>query len=66
MQGAHEIAELRPEDALHRPGFRSHHMNLDVARAERRCDLKPDEARTDNERATRTLRVVDDGAAVRE
>ena len=66
MQPADEIAELRPEDALHRPGFRSHDMNLDVARAQRRRDLKPDEARTDNKRATRALRVVDDGAAVRE
>src|SRR5580693_8074111 len=66
MQGAHEIAELRTEDALHRPGFRRHDMNLDIAGAQRRRDLKPDEARTDNEGAPRALRVVDDGAAVRE
>ena len=55
VQRAHEIAHLRPEHALHRPLFRRHHMNLDVARAQRRRDLQPDEARTDDNRAARTL-----------
>ena len=39
MQRAHEVAHLRPEDALHRPLLRRHHMNLDVARAQRRRGL---------------------------
>ena len=66
MQPADEIAQLRTEYALHRTCFRRHDMDLDVARAQRRRNFEPDEACTDDERAARALRAVDDGAAVRE
>jgi hypothetical protein len=33
VQRANEIAELRPEHALHRPCFRRHDMDLDIAGA---------------------------------
>ena len=66
VQRAHEVTHLRPEHALHRPLLRRHHMNLDVAGAQRRRGLQSDEARTDDERAARTLGRLDDGAAIRE
>ena len=35
MQRTNEVAHLWPEHAFHRPLFRRHHMNLDVACAQR-------------------------------
>ena len=55
MQGAHEVAHLRSEHALHRPLLRGHDMDLDVAGAQRRRDLEPDEARADHNRAPRAF-----------
>ena len=56
MQGADEIAHLRTQDTLHRPLVRRHDMDLDLAVAQRRRDLEPDEAGADHHRALRLLR----------
>ena len=40
VQRANEVAELRPEHALHRPRFRRHDMDLDIAGAQRRRRLR--------------------------
>jgi hypothetical protein len=66
VQSAHEVAELRPEYALHRPRFRGHHMDLDAAGAQRCRHFEPDEACTDNYSALRAFRRIDDGAAIGE
>ena len=66
VQRAHEVTHLRPEHAFHRPLLRRHHMNLDVAGAQRRRGLQSDEARADDERAARSLGRFDDGAAIGE
>ena len=55
VQRANEIAQLRPEHALHRPRFRRHDVDLDIARTQRRRDFEPDEARADHERAARAF-----------
>ena len=57
VQRANEIAQLRPKHALHRPLLRRHDMDLDVARAQRRRRLEPDEARADHERAACASRL---------
>ena len=44
MQLPDEIAELRPEHALHRPRFGCHDMDLDLAMAQRGSRLEPDKA----------------------
>ena len=50
VQRANEVAQLRAEHALHRPRFRRHDMDFDVAGAQRRRDFQPDEARADDQR----------------
>ncbi len=64
MERAHEVAHLRTEDAFHRPLFRRHHMDFDPARAQRRGDFEPDEARSQHNSAAGRLGALDDGAAV--
>ena len=49
MQLPDEIAELRPEHALHRPRFGCHDMDLDLAMAQRGSRLEPDEAGADHD-----------------
>ena len=44
-----EIAELRPQYALHRPRFGCHDMDLDLAMTQRGGRLKPDEAGADHD-----------------
>ena len=66
VERAHEIAELGAENALQRPRFRRDDMDLDAARAQRRRDFEPDEARADDDRAARASSRRDDGAAVGE
>ena len=66
VQRAHEVAHLGPEHALHRPLLRRHDMDLDIARAQRRRDLEPDEAGTDHDRAARAVRRLDDRPAIGE
>ena len=56
VQRANEIAELRPEHALHRPRFRRHDMDLDIAGAQRRRRFEPDEARADDQHALARFR----------
>ena len=58
MQRAHEVAHLRAEDTLHRPLLGRHDMNLDVAGAQRRRGLQPDEARADHDRPLRALALA--------
>ena len=65
MQRAHEIAHFRPEHALHRPLFRRHHVDLDIARAQRRRGLKPDKAGADHDCAARAVDGVNDRPAIR-
>ena len=64
MQGADEIAHLRPQHALHRPRLRRHDMDLDLARAQRRRDLKADETGADHDGAARAVGGCDDRAAI--
>ena len=53
VQRAHEVAELRPEDALQRPLLGRDDMDLELARAQRGRDLEADEARADHDGAAR-------------
>ena len=54
VQRADEVAHVRSEHTLHRPLFRRHHVDLDVARAQRGRDFEPDKAGADHDRAART------------
>ena len=49
VQLPYEIAELRPQYALHRPRFGCHDMDLDLAMTQRGGRLKPDEAGADHD-----------------
>ena len=64
MQRAHEVAHVGAEDALHRPRLGRNDMDLDLAGAQRRRDLEPDEARADHDRALGILGIGDDGAGI--
>ena len=66
VKAAHEVAHIGPQDALHRSLLRRHDMDLDLTRPKSGGDFEPDEAGADDDRALRTLRDVDDRAAVRE
>src|SRR5271165_487082 len=66
VQTTNEITHLRSEGPLHWPFFWRHGVNLDPACAQGCRHLKPDKARTDHERTTRSLRGVNYGAAVGE
>ena len=66
MERAHEVAHLRAEDSLHRPFVRRHHVDLDVAGAQRGRDLEPDEARADHDGPARRRGALDDRPAVGE
>ncbi len=66
VQRAHEIAHLRTQNALHRSLVRRHHMDFDLAGAQRRRDLEPDEARAQHDHAARRFGALDDGPAVGE
>ena len=56
VEGLDEIAHLRAQHPLHRPLLRRHDMNLDLARAQRRCRFQPDEAGADHDRAACAVR----------
>ena len=51
MQGADEVAHLRPQHALHRPLLQPDDVNFDIPGAQRCCGLQPDKARADHDRA---------------
>ncbi len=63
---AHEAAEVRAQNFLHRMLFRRDDMDLDVARAERGRDFEADEAGAEHDRPARRLRPLDDRPAVLE
>ena len=65
MQRTDEVPDLRPKYPFHRSFFRRHNMNFDVASSQSRCDLKPNEACANDNRAMRVLSRADDGAAIR-
>ena len=66
MQRAHEIAHFRSKHTLHRALFRRDHVDLDIARPQRRRHLQTDETRADHERASRAVGGRDDGPTVGE
>src|SRR5262245_18306412 len=51
VQGADEIAKLRPEHPFKRSLLRRDDMHFDIARSQRSGCLKANEARTDDDRA---------------
>ena len=55
MQRAHEIAHFRPKHTLHRALLRRDHVDLDIARPQRRRCLQADETRADHNRASRAV-----------
>ncbi len=63
---ANEAAELTPHNALHWNGLGRDNVHLEVPRAQRGRDFKPDEACADYHSALRRLRLLDDGTAVSE
>ena len=64
MQGADEVAHLRPQHALHRPLLQPDDVNLDISGAQCRCGLEPDKARADHDRAPRAVGQCNDGAGI--
>ena len=64
MQGADEVAHLRPEHALHRPLLQPDDVDLDISGAQRRCGFEPDKARADHDRAPRAVGQGNDGAGI--
>ena len=64
VQHTNEIAYFRPEDALHWSFFRSHHMHLEIASAQRCRYLKSNKARTDHERSARSLGGINNGPTI--
>src|SRR6185369_13712610 len=63
-QRSHEVAELRSEHALERPLAPRDHADLDIAGAQRRSGLEPDEASADHDRALDLLGAIDDSARI--
>ena len=55
VQRRHEVAELRAQHALERPRLGRDDVHLEPARAQRRRDLEPDEARADHDDAPEPL-----------
>ena len=66
VQSTNEVADLRTEDSFHWPLLRRDDMDFDAAHPQRSRDLKPDEARPNDERAARFFSRPDDRAAIRE
>src|SRR5262245_8035787 len=66
VKGSHEVADLRPEQALHRPRLRRHHVNFDTTGAQRSCNLEPDETGTQHDRTFCLGRRRDDALAIRQ
>jgi len=64
VKPAHEAAELGAEHARQRLLVGRDHVDLEVAGAQRRGDLEPDEAGTDDDGARRLLGLGDQRAAV--
>ena len=64
MQGADEVAHLRPQHALHRPLLQADDVDLDISGAQRRRGLEPDKARADHDRAPRAIGQGNDGAGI--
>ena len=65
MQRTNEVAHFWPEDALHRPFFRRHHVYFNVACAQGCCHLKPNKACTNHECAAHSFGRVNDRATIR-
>ena len=66
VQFADEVAEFTAEDAFHRPPLGGHDMDLQLAGAQGRGGLEPDEARAHHDGVPRLLCVRDDRACVAE
>ena len=66
MQRANELPHVMAEDALHRNRLRRGDMDLDLARPQRRCNLKPDEARAEHQGRLCGLGPLDDRPAIGE
>ena len=64
VQRPDKIAKLRPEHTFERPFLGRHHVNLDLASAQRRGSFEADETRADYHRAFGRLGLSDNCAAV--
>ena len=64
VQGADEVAELRAEDALHRPLLGRDYVHLEAAGTQRGGHFQADEAGAQHDGAARRARASDHGAAV--
>src|ERR1035438_5079724 len=66
VQRTNEVAHLRPEDTLHWPFFRRHHVYFNVVCAQGCCHLKPNKTCTNHECTVHSFGSINDRAAIRE
>ena len=64
VETADKFPHLVTEDALHWSSFRSHDMDRESARSQRRRHLKPDEAGSEHDHAPRPFDSSNHGAAI--
>ena len=64
MQAPHEIADLRTENALHRPLLRRDHMDVETAHAKGRRNFESDEARAEHNGPPRGRKALNDRPTV--
>ena len=64
MQGADEVAHLRPQHAFHRPLLQADDVNLDISGAQRGSGFEPDKARADHDCPPRAIGQCNDGAGI--
>jgi hypothetical protein len=66
VQCPNELPHLMAEDTLHRGRLWRRDMDLELARPQRGCNLKADEARAKHQDRLRGFRPLDDRPAIRE